>query len=260
VIELSPGGPDYLVLRAHLPHWEGLIHVVQRARRIFNLDTDASAAATYLAGDPTIGPLMRLRPGIRPPGTWDAFEVGIQTIVERHVDDDGSIMARIVAQYGTPVAGLQALGLTHLFPSPHAMAVADLSSVGLPSAGASAVSAFSLAVASDNVRLDRGAGLDQLTSSIVAIPGLDQLLAHYLAFRIGEPDALPEIEIAIRQKSSHPQTAGMGGHAADGAPERWRPWRAHAAAYLSLLSTSRMTRRPPRSAVQTSPSWSSRAS
>src|SRR5262249_45020083 len=40
VLELSPGGPDHLLLRAHLPHWEGLIHVVQRARRVFNLDAD----------------------------------------------------------------------------------------------------------------------------------------------------------------------------------------------------------------------------
>jgi AraC family transcriptional regulator of adaptative response / DNA-3-methyladenine glycosylase II len=259
VIELSPGSRDYLVLRAHLPHWEGLIHVVQRARRIFNLDTDASAADTYLAADPTIGPLMRLRPGIRPPGTWDPFEVGVQTIVERHVDNGGPIMARIVAQYGTPVAGLQPLGLTHLFPSPHAMAVADFRNVGLPSAGIDAVNAFSRAVADEDVHLDRGAGLDQLTASIVAIPGLDQPVAHYLAFRIGEPDALPELDLAIRQKPPAVHSGRLGRHA-DGAPERWRPWRAHAAAYLSLLSTSRMTHRPPRSSAQTPPRWSSRAS
>jgi AraC family transcriptional regulator of adaptative response / DNA-3-methyladenine glycosylase II len=29
VLELFPGGHDYLVLRAHLPHWEGLIHTVR---------------------------------------------------------------------------------------------------------------------------------------------------------------------------------------------------------------------------------------
>ena len=33
VLEITRGGADHLVLRAHLPHVGGLIHVVQRARR-----------------------------------------------------------------------------------------------------------------------------------------------------------------------------------------------------------------------------------
>ena len=32
VLELFPGGDDDLVLRAHLPHWEELIHIAGRAR------------------------------------------------------------------------------------------------------------------------------------------------------------------------------------------------------------------------------------
>ncbi|MGI5289092.1 hypothetical protein ACQEVF_37915 [Nonomuraea polychroma] len=28
VLEVSPGGDGFLVVRAHLPYWEGLIHVV----------------------------------------------------------------------------------------------------------------------------------------------------------------------------------------------------------------------------------------
>src|SRR5581483_9019925 len=34
VLEITRGGDDHLLLRAHLPHWHGLIHIVQRARRI----------------------------------------------------------------------------------------------------------------------------------------------------------------------------------------------------------------------------------
>src|SRR4029450_3650912 len=34
VIELRPGGREEIVLVVHLPHWEELIHVVERARRI----------------------------------------------------------------------------------------------------------------------------------------------------------------------------------------------------------------------------------
>ena len=50
VLELGPGGPDHLVLRVHLPHWEDLIHVAQRARRIASLDFDLDEPAGAALG------------------------------------------------------------------------------------------------------------------------------------------------------------------------------------------------------------------
>jgi AraC family transcriptional regulator of adaptative response / DNA-3-methyladenine glycosylase II len=85
VLELAPGGDDHLVLVAHLPHWEELIHVVDRARRIASLDLDLDEPAEHLARDPTIGPLLRARPGLRPPGTWDPFETGVRAIIGQQV-------------------------------------------------------------------------------------------------------------------------------------------------------------------------------
>src|ERR1700761_2346326 len=55
VLELSPGAPGQVLLRFHLPHWEGLIHHVAQARRIVNLDHDMDAATERLAEDPVIG-------------------------------------------------------------------------------------------------------------------------------------------------------------------------------------------------------------
>lgn len=81
VLELSPGSTDHLVLRAHLPHWEELVHVVQRARSIGSLDFDLDEPASLFARDPTIGPLLEARPGLRPPGTWDPFETGVRAII-----------------------------------------------------------------------------------------------------------------------------------------------------------------------------------
>jgi AraC family transcriptional regulator of adaptative response / DNA-3-methyladenine glycosylase II len=124
VLELSPGGADHLVLRAHLPHWEGLIHVVQRARRIFNLDADVRAATRTLDGDSVVGSMARARPGLRPPGTWDPFETGVRAIIGQGVavSGAGTITARLVARHGMLVPGLLPLGLTHVFPSPSDLA------------------------------------------------------------------------------------------------------------------------------------------
>jgi len=236
VLELSRGGPDHLLLRAHLPHWEGLIHVAQRARRIFNLDADTDAAARHLVGDPIIGPLMHARPGLRVPGTWDPFETGVRAIVGQQVSvaGAGTITARIVQRHGTPVPGLQALGLTHSFPPPSTLAAADLNGVGLTSSRQAAINAFARAVADRVIPLDRGSRLDRLIDSVTTIPGLGPWTAHYIALRLGEPDAFPATDIGLRRSLSHAVGRPMAPSDAEELAHRWRPWRAHAAIHLWL--------------------------
>src|SRR5262249_34294851 len=152
------------LLRAHLPHWEGLIHVAQRARHIFNLDADCKAAARHLVGDQIISPLLHARPGLRAPGTWDPFETGVRAIVGQQVSvaRAGTTTARIGQRPGTPIPGLQALGLTRPFPFPSTLAAADLSGLGLTSSRQAAINAFARAVADRVIPLDRGTRLDRL--------------------------------------------------------------------------------------------------
>ncbi|MEP6978647.1 MAG: AlkA N-terminal domain-containing protein [Thermoleophilia bacterium] len=212
VLELCPGGSDHLLLRAHLPHWEELVHVVRRARRIASLDVDLHEATHRLGVDPTIGPLARARPGVRPPGTWDAFETGVRAIIGQdtsHVEAN-AIAGRLAQRFGIPVPGLERLGLAFAFPSATTLADANLARLGLTREHTCAVRSFAQAVAEDAVRLDRSANLDELIRSITALDGLDSWTAHYVALRLGEPDACPAAFLT----------------------ERWRPWRALATTHL----------------------------
>jgi len=238
VLELSPasGEPGFLLLRAHLPHWEGLIHVVQRARRVFNLDADIDAALVQFEHDSVIGPMIEARPGLRPPGTWDPFETGVRTIIGQQVSVAGAntIAARMVQRHGTPIAGLGPLGLTHLFPPAEVLAGADLDGLGLTTARAGAVNAFANAVARGEVDLDRSRPLDQLVASIAATAGLGPWTAQYIALRLGEPDAFPATDLGIRRALA-PHTGGtVTGRQALAKAEGWRPHRAHAAIHLWL--------------------------
>jgi AraC family transcriptional regulator, regulatory protein of adaptative response / DNA-3-methyladenine glycosylase II len=193
VLELAPGGEDHLLLRAHLPHWEKLVHVVQRARGIASLDLDLDEAASRLAEDPALGPLLEARPGVRPPGTWDAFETGTWAIIARQTTDaEANVIAgRLARQFGTRVPGLDELGLARTFPPPATLAGADFTGLGLTSEGARAVRLFAAAVAEEAVHLDRSVSLAELIDSISALEGLDSWTAHYVALRLGEPDAYP---------------------------------------------------------------------
>jgi AraC family transcriptional regulator of adaptative response / DNA-3-methyladenine glycosylase II len=228
VLEVAPGGGDHLLLTAHLPHWEGLIHVVERARRLPGLDRDPIDAVEHLAADPLLGPLVARRPGVRVPGTWDPFETGVRAIVGQQVTVRGAttLAGRIVERLGTPVPGLHPLGLTHTFPSPATLAAADLEGLGLTTARATALRSYAAAVAADDVRLDGSVGLDDLVGSIAAVPGLGPWTAQYLALRMGERDAFPAGDLALR-KAAGATTADLTALA-----EAWRPWRALAAVHL----------------------------
>jgi AraC family transcriptional regulator of adaptative response / DNA-3-methyladenine glycosylase II len=233
VLEMYPGADEQLLLRAHLPRWRELIHIVQRARRIASLDLELDEAARQLGDDPVVGGLVRGRPGIRIPGTWDGFELGVRAIVGQQVTVTAAntIAGRLVARLGTPVAGLRPFGLTHTFPSPEALAGADLSGLGLTQARTRAIRSFAEAVAAGEIRLDRSVSLDRLVASITAIEGLGPWTAHYLALRIGERDACPITDLGLRRVLEGHVQAPVGlGELAD----RWRPWRALAVTHLWL--------------------------
>jgi len=131
------------------------LEVVERARHIFSLDADPTAALAHLRGDGELWAAMNTDPGLRVPGTWDPFETGVRAIVGQQVSVAGAstITGRIARRAGLPLpAGVT--GLTHLFPTAEALAAADLAGVGMPTARIAAVTAWATAVAGGAVRLD----------------------------------------------------------------------------------------------------------
>jgi AraC family transcriptional regulator, regulatory protein of adaptative response / DNA-3-methyladenine glycosylase II len=231
VLELGPGAAEELVLVGHLPHWEELTHLVARARRIANLDLDLDEAVAHLSRDPAIGAVVRARPGLRTPGAWDPFEIGMRAIVGQQVTLAGAntIAGRLVQRFGTPVPGLERFELTHAFPSAAVLAGADLGGLGLTGVRQRAIESFARAVAEETVRLDGSVGLDELVASITRIPGLGPWTAHYLALRLGERDAFPATDIGLRTAFAQ---HSLSSATIEDAAERWRPWRSLAATHL----------------------------
>ena len=238
VLEISRGGPQHLHLRAHLPHWEGLIHVVERARRIFSLDAPVNDAAAHLGADPVIGDLVTKRPGLRVPGTWDPFEIGVRAIIGQQVSVAGAttMIGRLVDYLGTPVPGLQEFGLSRTFPTADAVASGDLTGLGLTNARIGAITAFAEAVASGSLPLDRSVALDQLVTAITALPGLGPWTAHYIALRLGERDAFPTGDLGLRR--AFDRLVDGASATLEDAAAQWSPWRAIGAVHLWMADAA----------------------
>ena len=172
VLEVGAGGDDHLILRAHLPFWEGVMHVVDRAACLVGLDYEPVSARAQLAADPEFGPLVAERPGIRVPGAWGPFEVAVSAVVRDQLppEDATEALRKLVEVYGVPVPGLDH-GLTHAFPGPAALTNAEL------------VGPLAREVADGNIILE--ADVQALTRV------MSNRAAQEVALRLGARDAWP---------------------------------------------------------------------
>ena len=208
-----------------------LLGVVERVRRMFDLDADPRAIGDVLARDARLRTMLRRRPGLRLPSGWDGFEIALRAVVGQQVSVAAArtVTARIAERFGTPLpAPFAALGLHHAFPTPDALADADLAGVGLPTARARAIRAIAAAVADGSVDFRAERTLDDFVARWTALPGIGPWTAQYIAMRaLGHPDAFPAEDLVLQK-----HVPGDGGRLSAKAllarADAWRPWRAYA--------------------------------
>lgn len=212
VLELGSGGRDHMMLRAHLPHWAGLIHVAAQARRIARLDEDTAEPARWLAGDPAAGSPPAAGPATRLPGAWDPFEIGVAAILGQWLDGEAwrSVMTQMVRRLGREVPGLAEFGLSHTFPTPGRLTHArtDLQAIGLTSDQAETIRAYAAAAEQGTLGFDGSMTSDQVTASITMIPGIAASTARYIALRTGEPTAFLATDLTPGATSAFDHAGG----------------------------------------------------
>src|SRR5262249_50232397 len=139
---------------------------------------------------------------------------------------------------GTPVPGLGAMGLSHVFPAAARIAEASLErlrSIGLPSARAESIRAFARAYADERLRLDAGARSEELSAALASLPGVGPWTAQMIALRAaGQPDAFPAGDLGLRRAAARltGATRALDARELEAMSEAWRPHRALAAMLL----------------------------
>jgi AraC family transcriptional regulator of adaptative response / DNA-3-methyladenine glycosylase II len=211
-------GKDYLELQIQYPCPSALFRIVERVRKIFDLGADPAEVASQLKRDAGLKAVVRAFPGIRVPGCWDGFEMAVRAILGQQVSVKGaSTMAgRVAASFGSSTLD----GDGFVFPGAEALAGADLTTVGVTKQRARSIRELATAIARKEIVFDGSLNLEQFEQQITRVPGIGPWTAHYIAMRLGEPDAFPAGDLHLRR------AAGSGDS------DAWRPWRAYAAMYL----------------------------
>ncbi|MGI5446283.1 AlkA N-terminal domain-containing protein [Streptomyces sp. CA-243310] len=234
VVALTPQ-PDHIGCQLALTDLRDLTLAISRCRRLLDLDADPEAIDEQLRADPLLAPLVDKAPGRRVPRTVDAAEFAVRAVLGQQVSTAAARThaARLVVAHGEPVADPDpAGGLTHLFPSPQALAGLDPESLALPRSRRTTLTTLVAALADGSLPLGIDSDWELARSRLGALPGFGPWTTEVIAMRaLGDPDAFLPSDLGVRRAArglglpSTPAalTARAGG---------WRPWRAYAVQYL----------------------------
>ncbi|MGE3179162.1 MAG: AlkA N-terminal domain-containing protein [Vicinamibacterales bacterium] len=237
VLRVRPAAGDALAVTVRCARLSALPSVIARVRRLFDLSADPEVIGAQLSEDPRLARLVAARPGLRVPGGWDGFEVGVRAVLGQQITVTAAakLGAVLLRTCGEPLAlaSGDAGGLTHVFPTPASVAALDPALLPMPRARARALVGLARTVADDPRVFGAGRTLDEVVARLRRIDGIGPWTAQYVAMReLHEPDAFPAGDVGLRRALAghdgpRPTAAELERYA-----ERWRPWRAYAAQYL----------------------------
>ncbi|HEU5041668.1 MAG TPA: AlkA N-terminal domain-containing protein [Gemmatimonadales bacterium] len=223
--DAAPSGRHYLEVQISPGLLPSLMPLLARLRHLFDLDAEPTVVDAHLdrAG---LGRLVRRRPGLRIPGALGGFDAVLRAVLG---PGDG---ATVAAALGAPLdTGI--VGLDRLMPGAARIARAGpeaLTGLGIARRRAEVLAAIAGEVAEGRLRLEPGSEVAQAHRALREIRGVDERLATtILMHALGWPDAFTAADQAL-------QRAARAGGAVElrTRAESWRPWRAYAAAHLTL--------------------------
>ena len=206
---------------------------LERCRWLLDLDHDPAVIDAALGSDPLLAPLVAACPGRRVPGHVDGGELAVRTVLGQQVSVAGArtTTSRLVAQLGERLPSPDG-GLTHLFPTPAALATAPDADLPMPASRRRALRSLAAALAAGALVISPSADRAELDAQLRALPGIGPWTAAYIRLRAtGDPDVFLPSDLGVRralERQGQPGDPRSATHLA----ERWRPWRSYALVHL----------------------------
>lgn len=195
-----------------------------RVARLFDLSCDPQQIAL------TLGSLALPRPGLRLPGSLDAFEQAVRAVLGQLVSVAmaAKLTGKVVAAFGEPLSDAPDF---YLFPSAQRLAQADplaLKALGMPLRRAEALIHLAQAAIRGDLPLSAPENIEAGIKQLQTLPGIGRWTANYFALRGWQaPDIFLADDYLIKQRFPGMTPARIARYAS-----RWHPWRSYALLHI----------------------------
>jgi DNA-3-methyladenine glycosylase II len=177
-----------------------------------------------------LGRLGAARPGLRLPGSVDAFEQGVRAILGQLVSVAmaAKLTAKVVHLYGDRLADAPEYVC---FPTPEALAAAqplELKALGMPLKRAEALIHLARAALDGTLKPVAPPDIELGVKQLQTFPGIGRWTANYFALRGWQAkDIFLPDDYLIKQRFPGMTPAQIRRYA-----ERWKPWRSYALLHI----------------------------
>ncbi len=205
--------------------------VIARVKHLFDLGAAPDAVTGLLSQDAALASIVKKLPGLRVPGAFDGFELGVRAILGQQVSVKSAttVAGRWALAFGAPIA-TPFPELKYLAPTALRMAEAtesQIASLGVVGSRARSIGALAQAVSERRIVLAPSADIETQIQELMTLPGIGPWTAQYIAMRaLHWPDAFPGTDLMLLR------AANLNAKQLHARAEAWRPWRAYATHYL----------------------------
>ncbi len=204
-----------------------LFTVVNRVRKMFDLNSDPLLISNQFSTFPFLKSLLEEFPGLRIASGWDPFEIAIGTILGQvvSVKQATTLVEELIKNYGNEIIHPLTYEKSFLFPSPERLAEASLEEIKTTQQRKQAIRELSRLLLSGEISFAEHQNQATLKKQLQAIKGIGAWTAEYICLRgFGDSDALPKGDLllkrALKQSTQHFDLQQLA------------PWRGYLAVYL----------------------------
>lgn len=204
-----------------------LFTVVNRIRKMFDLDSDPILISNHFSQSHFLNNLWEEFPGLRIGRGWDPFEIAVGTILGQviSVKQASKLMGELVKNYGEKIIHPLGNEESYLFPTPDVLAEASLKEIKTTEQRKSAIRELSKSLLKKTLSFTDYQDVNQFKQHLKSINGIGSWSAEYISLRgVGDANAFPKDDLvlkrAIKSISHHFDLNQI------------EPWRGYLAVYL----------------------------
>ena len=216
-----------LELKVHCQDPKVLFTIVNRVRKMFDLDSDPILISNQFSIFPFLKQLWNEFPGLRIAKGWDPFEIAITTILGQvvSVKQASRLMGKLVQSYGEKIYHPLTNEEAFLFPTPEILAEASLDEIKTTTQRKKAIRDLCQGLIEKKISFAEYQDPENFKKQIRAIRGIGSWSAEYISLRgLGDTNAFPKDDLVLKRALS------LNSQLFD--PAQLEPWRGYLAVYL----------------------------